>query len=252
VRRAQILDIVRRDGGAAVTELARTFRVSAITVHRDLGHLADLGMLTRVHGGARRRDAIRAEPETDWSRRMQHATAAKEAIATYGAAQVNDGSTIFIDQSTTCLFLARAIARLELTELTVITNSPAIINEFKPPFVHLIATPGNVDVNLRMIYGTWTVEFLQGLNVSLGFVSGAAFTPSQGLTVGQRVIADTLACAIGVCERTIALVDSSKWGAVSLLHVAAATEFEMVIADDGVGEHAREECRTGAINLRIA
>ena len=54
-----MLERIQRDGGASVAELARNHAVSAITVHRDLEHLAREGLVDRVHGGAR---ALTAPP----------------------------------------------------------------------------------------------------------------------------------------------------------------------------------------------
>ena len=81
IRRAQILERIRREGGASVAELARVHDVSSITVHRDLERLADEGLVERIHGGAR---ALEGEPdaiETDWTQRLRSAWPAKEAIA---------------------------------------------------------------------------------------------------------------------------------------------------------------------------
>ncbi|HEX5858011.1 MAG TPA: substrate-binding domain-containing protein [Microbacterium sp.] len=51
-RRERILDELRRTGSVRVTQLAREFGVAELTIRRDIGELADRGMLTRVHGGA--------------------------------------------------------------------------------------------------------------------------------------------------------------------------------------------------------
>lgn len=51
-RREHILDELRRTGSVRVAELALQLGVSELTVRRDIGQLADRGLLTRVHGGA--------------------------------------------------------------------------------------------------------------------------------------------------------------------------------------------------------
>ena len=48
-----MLERIQRDGGVSVAELARSYAVSPITVHRDLEQLAREGLVERVHGGAR-------------------------------------------------------------------------------------------------------------------------------------------------------------------------------------------------------
>ncbi|WP_350347589.1 substrate-binding domain-containing protein [Agromyces sp. G08B096] len=57
-RRERILDELRRQGAVSVRELAAELGVTEITVRRDIGALADQGLLTRVHGGATLRSPL--------------------------------------------------------------------------------------------------------------------------------------------------------------------------------------------------
>ncbi|WP_433676332.1 substrate-binding domain-containing protein [Microbacterium gorillae] len=57
-RRERILDELRRTGSVRVADLAAQFGVSDLTIRRDIGHLADRGLLTRVHGGATLRSSL--------------------------------------------------------------------------------------------------------------------------------------------------------------------------------------------------
>lgn len=51
-RRAQIVDELRLRGMLRVTELSKILGVAAVTIRRDINHLADEGLVRRVHGGA--------------------------------------------------------------------------------------------------------------------------------------------------------------------------------------------------------
>jgi len=51
-RHAQILDLLNRRAGASASELARLFKVSRMTIHRDLRDLHRRGHLQRIRGGA--------------------------------------------------------------------------------------------------------------------------------------------------------------------------------------------------------
>lgn len=57
-RRERILDELRSSGSVRVADLARRFGVAELTIRRDIGHLADRGLLTRVHGGATLRSRL--------------------------------------------------------------------------------------------------------------------------------------------------------------------------------------------------
>lgn len=52
------MDQLRRAGAVRVSELAREFDVAELTIRRDIGALADRGLLTRVHGGATLRSPL--------------------------------------------------------------------------------------------------------------------------------------------------------------------------------------------------
>jgi DNA-binding LacI/PurR family transcriptional regulator len=57
-RRERILARLRHAGSVKVSDLAAALGVSELTVRRDIGALADLGLLSRVHGGAVERSPL--------------------------------------------------------------------------------------------------------------------------------------------------------------------------------------------------
>src|ERR1700682_1626675 len=51
-RRREILAVLHRDGRVLVKDLARHFRISQITIRKDLEFLDGQGVIQRPHGGA--------------------------------------------------------------------------------------------------------------------------------------------------------------------------------------------------------
>jgi DeoR/GlpR family transcriptional regulator of sugar metabolism len=245
------MDRIRQDGAVSVGELARELDVSPATIHRDLRALAEEGLIERVHGGARLADGQGAG-RSAWASRRSRNMAAKAQIGRKALEWVEDGSTIFIDASSTCLALATSLAASSVRSLTLVTNSPAVAADFDHDGVHLIVTPGEVDQNLRMIGGRWTVEFLGALNFATSFISAIGITPERGLSTAQRNIADVLGTVRRVSRRTVALIDSSKYGIQSLLPVAQLDELDAVIVDDELSETRRSELRDAGARLVIA
>ena len=253
VRRARILEQIQRSGGASVAELAAAHGVSPITVHRDLESLARDGLVERIRGGARPSGAgHRIDVATDWTKRLQQASDEKRAIAARAAELVEDGSTIFVDSSTTCLELARYLERHPPRALTLVTNSPAIALELHAQSIHVIVAPGEVDQTLRMIGGRWTAEFLAELNIETAFVSAAGVTLEHGLTTTRRALADTLQAASASSARTIALIDSSKFGFSALLTIARPERLDAVIVDDALPPETLAAYRAAGVNVILA
>jgi DeoR/GlpR family transcriptional regulator of sugar metabolism len=252
LRRAQILERIERSGGVTVAELARDHAVSSMTAHRDLEQLAREGLVERIRGGARaiaRRPAAHA---TAWEQRVGHAAAAKAAIAEEAAAQVQSGSTVFLDASSTALALARRLMEDPPYELTLVTNSPAIVYELHAEPLHVVVCPGELDQHTRTISGRWTVEFLRELNFDLAFVSAAGLTPDAGLTTSRRPLADVLNAARESATRAIGLIDATKFGRASLVSIVSGRDLDLVITDGTLDPAVAERYRRAGISLRVA
>lgn len=253
LRRAQILDRIRREGGVSVAELARNHGVSAITVHRDLAELAGEGLIERVHGGARVLEGGSSESiETDWDKRVRQAGDAKEAIAAHAARLVESSATIFVDASSTGLALARALAESPPGPITLVTNSPAIAFEITADQLHVIVMPGEVDQHMRLIAGRWAIEFLAGLHIDVAFLSAAGITLEHGLTTSRRPLADVVNAAREVAGSSMALIDSSKFGRRSLLTICRPEELDLLIVDSGLGGHDLLAYQRAGVAIEVA
>jgi DeoR/GlpR family transcriptional regulator of sugar metabolism len=253
LRRAQMLDRIRREGGVTVTELARDHGVSPITVHRDLAELAGDGLIERVHGGARAVDGESSERiETDWEKRVRQSREAKEAMAARAASLVDDNATIFADASSTCLAFAHALAESDPRPLTLVTNSPSIAFELTAGQIHVIVVPGEVDQHMRLIAGRWAIEFLAGLHIDVAFLSAAGVTLEHGLTTSRRPLADVVNAARAVAGRSIALIDSSKFGRHSLLTICRPEELDLLIVDAGVPARELAAYRHAGVSMEVA
>jgi DeoR family fructose operon transcriptional repressor len=250
LRRTQILELIQRSGGVSVGELARAHEVSPITVHRDLEQLARDGLVERVHGGARALRAAdgAAQIATAWSQRVNQAGAAKAAIAARAAELVGSGSTVFLDASSSSLALARRLMERPPNELTLVTNSPAIVYEGGAEPIHVVCCPGELDAHMRMLAGRWTVEFIEQLNFDLAFVSAAGVTLEAGLTTARRPLADVVNAARANAERTVGLIDATKFGRASMLTIARAQELDLILTDAGM-RGAAEEYRAAGVRL---
>jgi DeoR/GlpR family transcriptional regulator of sugar metabolism len=247
-----MLERIQREGGVSVAELARSHAVSAITVHRDLEYLATEGLVERVHGGARALVAPGVSPPaiaTAWSQRVDQAAAAKDAIAERAAAMVSAGSTVFLDASSSALCLARRLMDDPPNELTLVTSSPAIAYEMQAEPVHVVVTPGELDQHMKMIAGRWTVEFVSQLNFDVAFVSSAGLTLEEGLTTSRRHLADVVNAARSAAQRTVALIDASKFGRASLLTIMGAGDPDLIITDPALPAEVAEAYAAAGVHL---
>jgi DeoR/GlpR family transcriptional regulator of sugar metabolism len=253
IRRAEILERIEREGGVTVGQVARIHSISSMTAHRDLEHLAREGLVERVRGGARALGSRLERPHpTAWEHRIGQAGEAKAAMAEYAATLVTSGATVFLDASSTALALGNRLARDPPPELTLVTNSPMVAAEIRADPIHVVVCPGELDQHTRMITGRWTTEFILRLNFDLAFVSAAGVTLEAGLTTSRGPIADVLRAARDVAGRTVALVDSSKFGRASLVSIAPVQALDVVISDAALDADTEAEFRGAGVELRLA
>lgn len=118
LRQTHILDLLRQQGAVTVDGLAAHFGVTLQTVRRDLTELAEAGRLERVHGGAVPSSGTTNIAYTE--RRALNADA-KHRIAQACAAQIRNGSSVFLNIGTTTEAVAAALSHHR--DLVVVTNN---------------------------------------------------------------------------------------------------------------------------------
>lgn len=117
-RHTEILNHARQDGKVTVSGLAAAFDVTLQTIRRDLSELATAGQLERVHGGAILPSGL---INIGYEDRRRLNSDSKARIGQLCAAQIKNGSAVFIGIGTTCEAVARALVHHE--GLLVMTNN---------------------------------------------------------------------------------------------------------------------------------
>ncbi len=117
VRRMAIRDLIRGKGTVVVSELAKEFSVSPMTIRTDLDALAASGVLTRIRGGAA---VLPAADHSASARRTRNPLTdeSTRAVAREAAALVDDDDVIALDGGDLCHCIAGLLApRRNLTVL---------------------------------------------------------------------------------------------------------------------------------------
>ncbi|HCZ5132009.1 TPA: DeoR family transcriptional regulator [Salmonella enterica subsp. enterica serovar Typhi] len=122
-RHDAIIELVKKQGYVSTEELVEHFSVSPQTIRRDLNDLAEQNMILRHHGGAA---LPSSSVNTPWHDRKATQTEEKERIARKVAAQIPNGSTLFIDIGTTPEAVAHTL--LGHSNLRIVTNNLNVAN----------------------------------------------------------------------------------------------------------------------------
>ncbi|HNX64525.1 MAG TPA: DeoR/GlpR family DNA-binding transcription regulator, partial [Oscillospiraceae bacterium] len=155
-RKSKIKEILQEKKSVVVSELAEMFSVTEETIRRDLKTFEDEGFLTRTYGGAFIQDGVQNEVEL--SVRETAYTDSKQLIAEKCAELVHNGDSIFLDASTTAIFIAKAICDMRIT---VLTNSLKVIGFLADyPNIHLITIGGLFAPNNMSFIGRGALQSL--------------------------------------------------------------------------------------------
>jgi len=229
-RRAKILDLLAERGAVRASELARLFKVSEVTVRKDLAVLEREGLLKRVHGGAVSRPRALFNPSFEEKR--YHRIAEKKAIAKEALSRIEENDALLLDAGTTTLALAQQLKK-HFSHLFVITNSIPIALELAGTPFELILTGGTVRHHSGALIGPVAVEAIDRFQVDKAFLGATGVCLTKGYTTPNPIEAQTKRAMVLSARRKFVLADSSKLGHATLARFAKLEEIDELITDAG-------------------
>jgi DeoR family transcriptional regulator of aga operon len=227
-RRREILDALHRDGRVLVKDLARRFRISQITIRKDLEFLDGQGVIQRTHGGAL---PLRAGALLDPTVREKEKLHRKQKmqIAMAASRLVEQGQSVLLDSGTTTMAIARALKGM--AQLTVITNALNIAAELAGTNIDVILTGGMLRKNSFSLVGPLAERTLRQLSADVLFLGVDGFDTKVGLFTPNLLESEVNRAMVEISRRTIAVCDSSKFGRRSLCNIMPVTMVHEVITD---------------------
>ncbi len=233
-RKLQIAKMINKNGRIKTSELSSIFSVSEMTVLRDLASLEKEGVLKRVYGGALAFNDSTHEISSTF-REMIHPQE-KDAIALKAVDLVAQGSTLFMDGSTTTLALAKKLTGKDT--LTVVTNGLEAVNALKSnEHIQVFATGGELNALTWGFYGLAAENFLKEVYVDLCFISAAGISLHAGITEQNHQNIALKKIIMGQASKVILLIDSSKFGKVTLNRVCHWGHINTIITDKKPEKH---------------
>lgn len=247
-RQGRIREQVIANGFVRAEQLAEEFSVALITIHRDLDSLQQQGWLRKVRGGAT------AQPSSlfhgDIHYRTQAMGEAKEEIAQCALKLIEPGQSLMLDESTTGLYLARYLP--SRGPITVITHFLALIKLLAgEPGIDLIALGGSYLPAYDAFFGLLTAKSIHAMRADILFMSTTAITrgvcyhQSQETTLIKRALMD-------VAERSVLLVDHTKFSKRAMFHLVPLTAFSLIIVDSSIAKEDLTQIRDLGASVYVA
>lgn len=248
-RRQSLLDILRKQPGLRVPELAVALNVSEGTVRNDLNALEEQGLLMRVHGGAvlNQQDQFQ---NNSFVRRYQQNAAAKLAIAREAAALVKDSDSILLDASSTVYYLAKALA--ERRHLRVMTNGFEVARELAQNTTNTVILLGGVVNNeSSSVTGLLSEHIIEELSIQKAFLSCSGFSLERGMTEVLLAEAQLKRKAIESSQQLFALIDSTKFGKEDLTSFARPEKINCLFTDTRLSSDWTARLKQAGIEFTI-
>ena len=248
-RRQSLFEILRKQPGLRVPELAKALDVSEGTVRNDLNALEQQGVLMRVHGGAVLNQQSQFQNDS-FIRRYQQNAAAKLAIAREAAVLVNDGDSILLDASNTVYYLAKSL--VERRHLRVMTNGFEVARELAQNSTNTVILLGGVVNNeSSSVTGLLSEKIIEELHIQKAFLSCSGFSLERGMTEVLLAEAQIKRKAMESSQQLFALVDSSKFGKEDLTSFARPEKINCLFTDQSLSLEWAERLKQAGIEFTI-
>jgi DeoR family transcriptional regulator, glycerol-3-phosphate regulon repressor len=227
-RQSELVAAVRERGVMTVEAMADRFGVTLQTVRRDVGLLADAGLLARFHGGARLPSST---TENIGYRQRQHLNEdAKCKIARAVAKAVPQGCSMIINIGTTTEAVAREL--LQHKGLRVITNNlnvAAILSD--NPDCEVIVAGGLVRARDRGIIGEATVDFIRQFRVDIGLIGISGLEHDGSLRDFDYREVKVARTIIEQSRQVWLVADHSKFNRPAMVELAHLNQIDTLYTD---------------------
>ncbi|WP_323040336.1 DeoR/GlpR family DNA-binding transcription regulator [Gemmobacter sp.] len=237
-RQGEILEIARSEGRVVVEDLAARFSVTLQTIRRDLGELADAGLLDRVHGGAVVRAGV---ANTAWSERRQLNAEAKAAIGAACAALIPDNSSLILNIGTTTEAVARALVGHR--NLTVVTNNLNVANILAANDSCEVMVAGGA---LRRadggLVGELTTQFFDQFKVDLAVIGCSAVDADGDLLDFDLAEVGVARTILRQARRRLVVADASKFTRQAPVRLGSLADLDGIVTDRPLPEGLALAC----------
>ena len=251
-RQNKILEILYEKKIIKIAEIVHMFDVSNETARRDLESVQDLGIAKRVYGGAvlidENNGKIQVGAGNNWG--LQHGRAERDAIGKKAAEFIHEGDSICLGVGTTVHEIAKHISGKK--DVTVITNSIAVLTELADSDNTLYILGGLVDMNERTMKGEIAENSLQMFYVDKAFIGAGGITFDGGVT-DYDIQESTLKNKI--CEhagKVFLVAHSAKFGLNAFSFSCPLSLVNVIITDPMLPEAYAEKIREMGIELVFA
>lgn len=213
-----------------LNQLCEKFNVSKNTIRRDLDEITTKGTIKKIYGGVTVSSTNKNELVSFNERNIKNLKC-KQTIAEKASTFIENGDIIFIDSGTTTVHMIDYIK--DKKNITILTNSIEIILHALPyENINIISLSGALNRKTLSFTGQSAANVLKSYNISKSFMSSTGISIENGATNSSTQEFDIKRTAVERGNQVYLLVDSHKFGVISLMTFASLEEIDYLITDE--------------------
>lgn len=248
IRQMEIIELAKQTGRVGVEELAARFDVTLQTIRRDLGELADQGVLDRVHGGAVMRNGV---SNIGYAERRRMNEDAKAAIARACAREIPDNSSIIINLGTTTEAVAHEL--MNHRNLTVITNNMNVANILVGnDSCEIMVAGGALRRSDGGLVGDLTTEFMAQFKPDYAIIGSSALDADGDLLDFDMAEVRVSRAIAGLARKTYLVTDISKLDRSAPVRIISMRDLDTVFVDRPLPEALTRKCTDWGTRVIVA
>lgn len=230
----EIADYLKVNQSATVVELSKEFKVSEVTIRKDLSVLENEKLIERSFGGA---IWISHSISNEISNEVKLVSKEKEKrqIAEKIVLNINEGDTIFLDAGSTNNILVDFLD--EISNLTILTNDLLIALKLtKISNFRIIFIGGEVSNVSKATVDYMATKILLNFNIDLSILGCDSFSIESGACTTSVDKATLKSTAISISNKAILSTTSDKYYRRGLVKFANLNEFDQIYTDDSFSD----------------
>ena len=247
-RRIEIYDLLKEQITVEVSELAKMFSVSTMTIRRDLAMFEKQGLVTTNYGGAYLNVGTTVEPS--FSLKSGQSMQDKKAMGRAAAELVRDGESIILDCGTTTMQIMPYVLQ---KKITIITGSWGVVQYFQGNVkAELILAPGRYSQTSAGAMSETTADFFRTFHVDKAFLGVDGVDIQRGATVPDSMDAHVKRSILSSGKQCILMATGGKFGQSYLMEFSPLSGFSHIITDRDPGEEYQKQLRAKGISLLVS
>lgn len=253
-RLLEIASLLRIGDRVRVSDLARRYAVSEVTIRSDLETLEQRKVITRVRGGAIRvptgTTAATDSLHSEFARSLELGVKAKEAVARAAAEYVEDGDAIALDSSVLAFYLARELVSTR-AGLVVVTNGLRTAYHLLLKESFQVLVPGGRLSRMSEAISGDMATLLGNQRLRTGFFSGASISPAVGTMEMDPAEAQAKRALAELCDQVVLMVDSTTADAFGMHPAVPLSGTTTAVSDAALSPRTAAELRNAGVRLEL-